>query len=50
MGANELWVESDQGEVLGEALFELLATRETDPVRRRTGTCDVWWPRTRSLT
>jgi hypothetical protein len=35
MGANELWVECYQGEVLGEAVFGLLATRETDPARRR---------------
>lgn len=35
MGASELWVESYQGEVLGEALFGLLAERETDPEHRR---------------
>ena len=35
MGANELWVESYQGEVLGETLFGLLAGREADPTRRR---------------
>jgi hypothetical protein len=35
MDADELWVESYQGEVLGEALFALLAERESDPERRR---------------
>lgn len=35
MSAPELWVESYQGEVLGEALFGLLAERETDPEHRR---------------
>jgi hypothetical protein len=35
MRADELWVESYQGEVLGEALFGLLAERETDAERRR---------------
>jgi hypothetical protein len=34
MRADELWVESYQGEVLGEALFGLMAQRETDPARR----------------
>src|ERR1700730_11129615 len=34
MGATELWVESYQGEVLGEALFGLLALREEDLARR----------------
>jgi hypothetical protein len=34
MRADELWVESYQGEVLGEALFGLMAERETDPGRR----------------
>ena len=34
MGARELWVESYQGEVLGEALFATLAEREPDPGRR----------------
>ena len=34
MSANELWLESYQGEVLGEALFGLLAQREADPTRR----------------
>jgi len=34
MGADELWVESYQGEVLGETLFGLLADREVDPARR----------------
>jgi hypothetical protein len=34
MGADELWVESYQGEVLGETLFGLLAEREEDPARR----------------
>ena len=34
MRAAELWVESYQGEVLGEALFGLLAAREGDPGRR----------------
>ncbi len=35
MGKDELWVESYQGEVLGEALFGLLASREKDPEHRR---------------
>ncbi len=35
MGNDELWVESYQGEVLGEALFGLLGLRETDAERRR---------------
>ena len=35
MGREELWVESYQGEVLGEALFGLLAPREKDPEHRR---------------
>jgi hypothetical protein len=35
MGARELWVESYQGEVLGEALFGSLAASQQDPVRRR---------------
>ena len=35
MGADELWVESYQGEVLGETLFGLMAEREDDPARRR---------------
>jgi hypothetical protein len=34
MRADELWVESYQGEVLGETLFGLLAEREDDPSRR----------------
>jgi hypothetical protein len=34
MGAEELWVESYQGEVLGEALFGSLAQSEQDPERR----------------
>jgi hypothetical protein len=34
MRADELWVESYQGEVLGEALFGLMAQREIDPARR----------------
>jgi hypothetical protein len=34
MGAQELWVESYQGEVLGETFFGLLAGRETDSARR----------------
>jgi hypothetical protein len=34
MSAEELWVESYQGEVLGEALFGALAERQEDPVRR----------------
>ncbi|MGD0394225.1 MAG: hypothetical protein ABSC41_16470 [Acidimicrobiales bacterium] len=34
MSAAELWVESYQGEVLGEALFGSLAEREEDPDRR----------------
>ena len=39
MGAEELWVESYQGEVLGEALFGALAERQEDPDRR--GQLDV---------
>ena len=35
VGAAELWVEAYQGEVLGEALFGLLAQREEDPQHRR---------------
>ncbi len=35
MGASELWVESYQGEVLGEALFGTMAEREDQPERRR---------------
>ncbi|MHB8465877.1 MAG: hypothetical protein ACYDH6_03035 [Acidimicrobiales bacterium] len=35
MTADELWVESYQGEVLGETLFGLLAERQDDPTRRR---------------
>jgi len=35
MGAEELWVESYQGEVLGETLFAKLAERQEDPERRR---------------
>jgi hypothetical protein len=35
MSADELWVESYQGEVLGETLFRVLAERETDAERRR---------------
>ena len=31
----QLWTESYQGEVLGEALFGLLAERQPDPERRR---------------
>ncbi len=34
MNAADLWVESYQGEVLGEALFGLLAGRESDPEHR----------------
>jgi hypothetical protein len=34
VGADELWIESYQGEVLGEALFGSLAEREQDPGRR----------------
>lgn len=34
VGAAELWVESYQGEVLGEALFGLLAERQEDPEHR----------------
>jgi len=34
MGASELWVESYQGEVLGEALFGTLAERQDDAERR----------------
>jgi hypothetical protein len=35
VGADELWVESYQGEVLGETLFGRLAEREEEPTRRR---------------
>ena len=35
MSASELWVESYQGEVLGETLFGSLAGRQEDPGRRR---------------
>ncbi len=35
MGTDELWVEAYQGEVLGEALFGLLGSRERDAARRR---------------
>jgi hypothetical protein len=35
MTADELWVESYQGEVLGETLFGVMAEREKDPVHRR---------------
>ena len=35
MSASELWVESYQGEVLGEALFGSMADREQDPEHRR---------------
>jgi hypothetical protein len=35
MRIDELWVESYQGEVFGEALFRLLAQREPDEQRRR---------------
>lgn len=35
MERSELWVESYQGEVLGEALFGLMADREAEPERRR---------------
>ena len=34
MGARELWVESYQGEILGETLFGLLADRQEDAQRR----------------
>ncbi len=34
MGVHDLWVESYQGEVLGETLFGLLADREEDSGRR----------------
>jgi len=34
MGAHELWVESYQGEIFGEAFFGLLATRESDSGHR----------------
>jgi hypothetical protein len=34
MRASELWIESYQGEVLGEVFFGLLAEREEDPERR----------------
>jgi hypothetical protein len=35
MERSELWVESYQGEVLGEALFGSMAEREPEPERRR---------------
>jgi hypothetical protein len=35
VSSDHLWVEAYQGEVLGEALFALLAERESDPERRR---------------
>jgi len=35
MEAETLWLESYEGEVLGEALFSRLAEREDDPERRR---------------
>jgi hypothetical protein len=35
MEADELWVESYQGEVLGEVVFSLMAERADDPERRR---------------
>lgn len=35
MEADDLWVESYQGEVLGHVLFSWLAEREADPLRRR---------------
>jgi hypothetical protein len=35
MEASDLWVESYQGEVLGESLFGLLAERQSDPEHRR---------------
>ncbi len=35
MSASELWIESYQGEVLGETLFGSLAEREEDADRRR---------------
>ncbi|HEY2814817.1 MAG TPA: hypothetical protein VGJ03_15230 [Acidimicrobiales bacterium] len=34
MRSDELWVESYQGEVLGETLFGALAERQKDPTRR----------------
>ena len=34
MSAHDLWVESYQGEILGETLFGLLAEREEDDGRR----------------
>jgi hypothetical protein len=34
MRSDELWVESYQGEVLGETLFGVLADRQDDPTRR----------------
>jgi hypothetical protein len=34
MDAPELWIDSYQGEVLGEALFQLMAEREEGPERR----------------
>jgi hypothetical protein len=35
MSADQLWVDSYQGEVLGETLFRVLAERETDAEHRR---------------
>lgn len=35
MGAQELWVEAYQGEVLGETLFGRMAEQQTDADRRR---------------
>src|SRR5690349_9435943 len=34
MDAGTLWGEAYQGEVLGEAFFQLLSERQTDPARR----------------
>jgi hypothetical protein len=34
VSTEELWIESYQGEVVGEALFGAMAEREEDPVRR----------------
>jgi hypothetical protein len=35
MEADELWVESYQGEILGEVVFSLMAERAGDPLRRQ---------------
>jgi hypothetical protein len=35
MGAHELWIDSYQGEVLGEAFFGWMADHEVDPVHKQ---------------